>query len=73
MSADLDNQTLALVAKILDSHPEDALLIRRLWKDRALLTDSMRTIRDWDMMSAEARSLERVDKIVSEALQDAGE
>jgi len=69
MSEDLDTQTLALVARILDSHPEDALLIRRLWKDRTLLIDAMGHIRDWDMMSAQARSLVLVDKIVATTLE----
>jgi hypothetical protein len=73
VSEELDNQTLALVSRIMDTHTADAILVQRLWKDRALLTDAVRAIRDWDLLSAEARSLERVDEIVNEALRAVGE
>lgn len=69
MSAELDIQVVALLSKIIDTHPEDALLVRKLWKDRQDLLETMRSIHDWDKLSAEARSLDQVDILIEDVFE----
>ena len=73
VSEELDKEVLACLAYLIQEEPGEVETVQRLWKDRAALVDAVRAIRDWDMMSAEARTLERVDKIVKEVLQAVGE
>jgi len=73
VSEELDKEVTDWLAYLMFSDTNQAEIMQRLWKDRAALVDAIRAIRDWDMMSAEARTLERVDEIVKEVLQAVGE
>jgi hypothetical protein len=48
-------------------------VVHQLWKERRLLSDAMFRIRDWDLMHAEAFSVERAQEIAAETLETVGE
>jgi len=73
MSEELDKEVLACLAYLIQEEPGEVETVQRLWKDRGTLIDAVRAIRDWDMMSAEARTLGRVAEIVKEVLRAVGE
>lgn len=75
MSEELDHQVLTLLARLATDEEarDDINLIQGVWRDRQTLVDAMFRARDWDMLSAEARSLARVDHIINEALEEVGE
>lgn len=73
MSEKLDHEVLNLIARMIDSHSQDALLVRRLWSDRQSLIDGLHEIRDWDMTHSEALGVPRVMALVTALLHDAYE
>lgn len=70
LSDRLDNEVLNLIARMLDTHSQDALLVRRLWSDRQALVEGLSEIRNWDMTHSEALGVERVLLIVDGLLHD---
>lgn len=68
MSEKLDNEVLDFMARIIDSHSQDALLLRRVWSDRQTLVSGLREIQDWDLTHSEALSVDRVQVIVQNLL-----
>lgn len=70
MSDKLDHDVLSLISRTIEAHPQDSLLIRRIWSDRQTLVDGLRILRDWDMTSSEALSLKRVQDTIENLLTD---
>jgi hypothetical protein len=66
-SDDLDRAVLDLVSRLLPS--DDALLVQKLWRQRAALMETLQRIHDWDVSHSEALSLGRAMELVDEALQ----
>src|SRR3989304_1915173 len=63
MSEELDKEVLACLAYLIQEEPGEVETVQRLWKDRGALVDAMRAIVNWDLMSAEAFSIERARQI----------
>lgn len=70
MSEKLDNKVLNLISRMLDSHSEDALLVRQIWKDRDILLRSLDEISAWDMTHSESLSTSRVQLIIQNTRRD---
>ena len=70
MSDKLDHEILSLVSRMIDTHSQDALLVRRIWSDRQTLVDGLKEMRDWDMTHSEALSIKRVQLLVENLLED---
>ena len=73
MNEKLNHQVLEVMADLIDRDERGADLLHRIWQERIALIDALRAIRDWDMMSSEVRSFERIDSIVDNALRSVGE
>lgn len=70
----LDNRTLGVINEMLsDGRAASVPLVRKLWKDRALLLDAATLIRDWDQTHSEALSVTRVQSVLAEVLREVGE
>lgn len=73
MSEELDKEVLACLAYLIQEEPGEVETVQRLWKDRERLVDAMRAIVNWDLMSAEAFSIERARQIAEDVLRAVGE
>ena len=70
MSEKLDNEVLNLIARMIDTHSQDALLVRRLWSDRQTLVDGMTALRNWDLIHPEALSIKLALDTIDGLLED---
>ena len=74
MSDALDNRTLGVMNVLIAAGlPDAAKVMQQLWKERTLAVDALVHIRDWDLMHAEALSVERAHSIAAETLETVGE
>src|SRR5512134_1901470 len=74
VSDPLDERTLGVINEMLsDGRTASVPVVRKLWKDRALLLDAAVLIRDWDYTHAEALSVKRVQSVLAEVLREIGE
>lgn len=74
MSDPLDNRTLGVINEMIENGQTASVpVVRKLWKDRALLLDAAIRIRDWDAMHSEALNVSIVQAILAEALESIDE